>query len=280
MEEDLSEISDLERGADGIWRSRSRKRLAEVSYPNEGNRDYLAIEESSFWFSHRNRCIAATVGNFPPGGAIFDIGGGNGFVARGLTEAGFEVVLVEPGEEGARNAQQRGVGRVVCSTLKDAEFRDGSLSAAGLFDVLEHFEDDAAFMKQLRTKLAPGGRLYITVPAYRLLWSVEDDYAGHFRRYRLPELERVLSIAGFRIDFGTYIFSFLPLPIFVMRSLPSRLGMVRDHDERRTEREHLRQSEIGTRVTNWLCNSELTRLRQAKSLPWGGSCLVAAISDR
>jgi 2-polyprenyl-3-methyl-5-hydroxy-6-metoxy-1,4-benzoquinol methylase len=109
VELNLAEISDLQRGENGIWRSGGRGKVAEVSYPNEGNRDCLGIEERSFWFSHRNRCIAATVGKFPPQGAIFDIGGGNGFVARGLAEAGFEVVLVEPGEEGARNARQRGI---------------------------------------------------------------------------------------------------------------------------------------------------------------------------
>ncbi len=169
---------------------------------------------------------------------------------------------------------------MVCATLEDAKFRDGSLPAAGLFDVLEHVEDDTAFLRQLHAKLAPGGRLYISVPAYRLLWSVEDDYAGHFRRYRLAELGRVLEAAGFRVDFATYIFSFLPLPIFVMRSLPSRLGIVREYNVRRTEREHLRQSGIGTKLTNWLCNWELVRLRQARKLALGGSCLVAASSDR
>ena len=280
MDVNLGEIADLQRSDNGIWRSARRGKVAEVSYPSGGNTDYLGIEESSFWFSHRNRCIALTVGNFPPEGAIFDIGGGNGFVAKGLAEAGFDVVLVEPGEEGARNARQRGLAQVVCATLEDAEFRDGSLPAAGLFDVLEHVEDDAAFLRQLHAKLVPGGRLYISVPAYRLLWSVEDDYAGHFRRYRLAELRQVLETAGFHIDFATYIFWFLPLPILLMRSLPSRLGIVGEYDARRTEREHIRQSTIGTKLTNWLCKWELARLRQAEKLPLGGSCLVAASSDR
>jgi SAM-dependent methyltransferase len=279
MELNLAEISDLHRRDDGIWRSRGRGKVGEISYPDEGNCNCLGVEEGSFWFSHRNRCIAATVGNFPPAGAIFDIGGGNGFVARGLADAGFEVVLVEPGEEGARNALQRGVDHVVCATLEDAKFRDASLPAASLFDVLEHVEDDTAFLKQLRAKLAPGGRLYISVPAYRLLWSVEDDYAGHYRRYRMAELGRVLGAAGFRVDFATYIFSFLPLPIFVMRSLPSRLGMVGEHDMRRTGREHLRQAGIGTKLVDRLCRWELARVRRARKLAFGGSCLVVASSD-
>jgi hypothetical protein len=128
MELNLAEISDLQRGENGIWRLGDRGKVDGVSYPDEGNRDCLGIEESSFWFSHRNRCIAATVGNFPPQGAIFDIGGGNGLVARGLVEAGFPVVLVEPGEEGARNARQAGSGRAAlhqCPSIPPALVRGG-----------------------------------------------------------------------------------------------------------------------------------------------------------
>ncbi len=37
-------------------------------------------------------------GRFPPDGPFLDIGGGNGFVAKGLLAAGFSCILVEPGE--------------------------------------------------------------------------------------------------------------------------------------------------------------------------------------
>ena len=67
-------------------------------YPLEGE-NLHQIEESSFWFKHRNACIEAAVKCHPPrsGGPIFDVGGGNGFVTLGLIRAGFETVLVEPG---------------------------------------------------------------------------------------------------------------------------------------------------------------------------------------
>jgi hypothetical protein len=61
-----------------------------------GNEACYQIEESSFWFKHRNACIEAAVKCHPPrsGGPIFDVGGGNGFVARGLMRAGFETVFL------------------------------------------------------------------------------------------------------------------------------------------------------------------------------------------
>ena len=36
-------------------------------------------------------------GDFHPTGVFLDIGGGNGFVAKGLTAGGFACALVEPG---------------------------------------------------------------------------------------------------------------------------------------------------------------------------------------
>lgn len=82
---------------------------------------------------------------FSPPGAVFDIGGGNGFVALGIKNAGREVVLVEPGPEGVRNARVRGLTTIICSTLEDAGFLKHTIPAIGIFDVLEHVEDDTAF---------------------------------------------------------------------------------------------------------------------------------------
>ena len=57
-----------------------------ISYPEEGNEACFQIEDQSFWFRHRNNCIQELVRKFPPNGKgpIFDVGGGNGFVAKGM----------------------------------------------------------------------------------------------------------------------------------------------------------------------------------------------------
>jgi len=47
---------------DGIWHSSSRQ---VVSYPVEGNKTCFALEDSSFWFRHRNACITTVVKRFP-----------------------------------------------------------------------------------------------------------------------------------------------------------------------------------------------------------------------
>ena len=231
---------DLELREDGIWYSKDQR---SVSYPVDGHAACFALEDSSFWFAHRNACIVAAVKTFPPpkGGAIFDVGGGNGFVARGLLDAGFDAVLLEPGMAGAHNAKKRGVQNIICATTETARIRSDSIPAVGLFDVIEHIEDDGGFLRSLRSKVKRGGHLYATVPAFNVLWAKEDATAGHFRRYTRGGICKAIADAGFDILFSSYIFRPLPLPIFLFRVLPHwlRLDLTKDAEQgpARTRRE-------------------------------------------
>lgn len=268
--------SGLERGEDGIWYAPEKQ---SVSYPSGGNESCLAVEDGSFWFHHRNECIATVVRAYPPpdGGAIFDIGGGNGFVARGLADAGFDVVLVEPGQDGARNAVRRGLKQVVCATTDSARFEESSMPAVGLFDVIEHIEDDRGFLESMKRLVKPGGCVYVTVPAYSFLWSMEDIQAGHFRRYDLSGIEKVLESAGFKIQFSSYIFRFLPLPIFLLRTLPMKLGLVSESGSNDSQaRDHASENAVANRIIGALCRPEIARLARGKSMRFGGSCLLVA----
>jgi SAM-dependent methyltransferase len=271
---DLAAIAtNLTQGADGIWTARSQ---SSISYPDEGNLNCLALEADSFWFKHRNRCIHTVVKRFSPPGPLFDVGGGNGYVAMGLQRAGIPVILVEPGWQGVQNARVRGVRALVCSTLEDAGFLPGSLPAVGAFDVLEHIESDVEFLTAVHQRLVPGGYLYLTVPAFQALWSADDDYAGHYRRYTLAGLRSRLERAGYQVIFASYIFFMLPLPIWLGRSLPSRLGMRKQEAWDRYQAEHSAQPGLVGRAMDALLGLELAILRSGKSIPLGGSCLVAA----
>jgi 2-polyprenyl-3-methyl-5-hydroxy-6-metoxy-1,4-benzoquinol methylase len=277
--DDLTLISSgLQLNEDGIWRA---KNISQISYPANGNEASSAIEEDSFWFNHRNTCIATIVANHPPrnGGSIFDIGGGNGYVSLGLQRAGFCTTLVEPGYTGCQTAKLRGIENVVCATTETAGFKKHSMPAVGLFDVIEHIEDDVAFLKSLHGKMIAGGRLYATVPAYSALWSQEDVVAGHFRRYTLQSFSRILATAGFEVEFATYIFRFLPIPIILLRSLPYRLGFSRkESSSRKNGRDHAADN---SRINAWLSSllrSESKNIRENKRMHFGGSCLVVANS--
>ena len=269
---DLGRYSEaLTRNPNGVW---SADDLAKVSYPSSGHQDCLEVEDGSFWFQHRNSCISAVVERFPPNGPIFDVGGGNGVVAANLKALGWSVVLVEPGDVGCRNAKARGLEDIVQTTFEGAAFHNRVLPAAGLFDVIEHIDDDVGFLRTIGSKLVPGGRIYATVPASPWLWSVDDEEAGHFRRYRKRDLVSALQSAGFRVSFVSHLFAPLPLGIFLLRSLPYRIKLLREVSGSRTKREHMPGGPFQWILTRIL-RIELRRL-PVSSIPFGSSILVVA----
>jgi SAM-dependent methyltransferase len=268
---DLALFADgLRYSPDGVWRGCGTE---SVSYPASGNSDYFALEDSSFWFAHRNACLLAALRRFPTIGPFFDIGGGNGSVTAALqSEGSLPVVLVEPGADGVRHAQERGLRTVVQATLKEARFRDGSLPAIGFFDVMEHIDDEQGFLGEVHRCLAADGRIYLTVPAGRWLWSDADVQAGHFRRYTFASLRRALERAGFRPLFMSKMFSPLPLPLFLSRSLPSLFGHRRQPVQSHFHQHQPRGQTLLKGVWHW----ELARLASGRSIPCGTSCLAVA----
>lgn len=272
-----SVCSNVSLGSDGIWYGAGHQH---VSYPEHGNDTCFSIEEESFWFMHRNECICELVRRFPPaaGEAIFDIGGGNGYVSRGLIAAGHDAVLIEPGNSGARNAMHRGVKNVVCATTVSAGVMPATLGAIGLFDVIEHMEDDIGFLREMRRLSKPGGMLYATVPAYSFLWSGEDVIAGHFRRYTAKGIAAVLAKAGFSVEYDSYFFRALPLPIFLLRSLPFRLGISALVSDSSGAKEH-HQKGRGGLAAHFLVKSlegEREKIARGVRMGFGASCIIAA----
>lgn len=259
---------------DGLWVSLENRK---ISYPEEGNKLFMEIEEQSFWFKHRKNCITTMVKKYSPNDIFFDIGGGNGFVAKGLEEHHIQTVLVEPSIQGALNAQKRGLQQVVCATLEDAGFRKNALKAVGLFDVVEHIENDTAFLNAIHSFLATEGVVYITVPAYSFLWSNEDVDAGHFRRYTLKNISELLVKTGFKIEFSSYIFSALPIPILLARTLPSILGLHKNTTDANTHKKaHAPQKGFIQKWLEKIWEVERSRIQQGKKIPFGSSCFVVA----
>lgn len=263
--------TNLRRDAHGIWTTQSS---SAISYPEDGNDLCFSIERDSFWFMHRNAVILDVLQRFPPPGVFYDIGGGNGFVAAAAAAAGWPTVLVEPGRSGAEHAVQRGIDDVVCATTESAGFLPATFPAVGLFDVVEHIENDVDFLASIRHLMRPGGRVYLTVPAFQMLWSQEDTSAGHYRRYTARSLANVLKSAGFEIEYQTYFFFFLPLPVFLLRTLPSWIGQRKTPTAESASREHTAGG-LANRVVGKLLDWERRRLQRG-AMTVGGSCLAVA----
>jgi SAM-dependent methyltransferase len=266
-------IKNVSRGDDGVWRTLAR---SEVSYPDQGHDTCHGVENDSFWFAHRNRCIAAAIRRDPPdrGLPFADVGGGNGYVASMIADLGFRVVLVEPGSSGIAHAKERGLEDLVQASVVDLDIEPGTFGAIGMFDVIEHIEHDHDALNSLWDILVDGGKIYATVPAHEWLWSTADLEAGHFRRYTVGRLRKLFAECGFDVGFCSYYFWPLPLPMFLFRSLHERLRFSRPSKPRamRVSSEHRRRS----RILQWLLSWEENAVRRGRRVPFGASCILVA----
>jgi SAM-dependent methyltransferase len=136
---------------------------------------------------------------------VAEIGCGNGVVQRdiedhyGIPVVGFELI---------EKALQRNVSRIsplYCYDIhqRHAEFR-AHFDVLVMFDVLEHIEDESRFLQSARFHLSGGGTLLINVPAHAFLFSAYDRAAGHFRRYSIASLTKVVEGNGFRMRAISY----------------------------------------------------------------------------
>lgn len=269
--EDVS--TGLRLGQDGIYVAAAHNA---VSYAEEGHASCFQVEDGSFWFRHRNDCIAAVVANHPFSGTMLDIGGGNGYVAQRLATEGHDVLLLEPGPIGARNAKlARGLPHVACATVEAAGFLPGSFGALGMFDVIEHVDADRAFLAEVAPLLTPGGKLYLTVPCHGWLWSQADVDAGHFRRHTRASLAALLD-GLFEVEFCSFTFRPLVLPQWLFRALPYRLGLGRKRGVLSAEVEHGTAHGPATRAIERLLAAEARAIASNHPIGFGASAVVAA----
>jgi SAM-dependent methyltransferase len=256
---------------DGIWRS---IQCEKISYPSDANDFYFEIEDQSFWFRTRNLIIREIIEKYSIKGTIFDVGGGNGFISYDLQENGFDTVLVEPSLNGCLNARKRGLQHIINSSFDITLFPPESIPNIGFFDVLEHIDNQDNILDTARTVLVKDGRLFLTVPAFNWLWSNEDESVGHFRRYNLDGLKKLISSHGFEILFVTFFFSFLVLPILFVRTIPSKFGVLKN-DNFSKKKQHISPRRINS-FLNLLIDLEIQRIKNQKPIYIGSSLLLSA----
>ena len=268
-------IAEMAECRAGVWFPRGLEQDS-ISYPESRSRLCAEVESGSFWFQHRNRVIGQHLMRTATPEAIWDVGGGNGYVSQHLQAQGIRAVVVEPGEEGVAVAAGRGLKEIFCGTFDQLGLPDDSLPAIGCFDVLEHLAQPGPLLQEFHRTLRPGGVLAVTVPALSVLWSQYDISAGHFIRYSRRSLRSLVQPLGFDELTSNYFMMSLVLPMFLLRSLPYRLRRIRS--EKELDVQHRRQlggegQGIGNRVLAMLLRGEASIMRWIR-LPVGTSIIA------
>jgi len=104
----------------------------------------------------------------------------------------------------ASNAPAATALGLCCADSLQLPFRDNFFDRIICSEMLEHIDDYAAALREIRRVLKPDGLLCISVPSYwpeRVCWALSSEYArepgGHVRIFRSGALRRCVQELGF-----------------------------------------------------------------------------------
>lgn len=183
------------------------------------------LESQHWWFVARRKVIAALVDrnlNRQDKAAILEAGCGSGGNLQMLAQFGQVDAFEYDGPAREHAKAKSGLDIRFGALPQDLPFDDRRYDLIGLFDVLEHVEADTASLAALGARLADGGKILVTVPAFPSLWSKHDERHHHFRRYTRASLAKVAAEAGLRVSYSSY-FNFFLFPVAVAARAVKRL---------------------------------------------------------
>ena len=67
-------------------------------------------------------------------------------------------------------------------------------------NVIEHIEDDYQTINSFKKILKDNGTLFLYVPAKMILWTKLDEIVGHYRRYEISKLKKLVEKSGFKVE--------------------------------------------------------------------------------
>lgn len=75
-----------------------------------------------------------------------------------------------------------------------------TVDSAFALNVLEHVKDDVQALKNIYSKLTPGGRVTLLVPCHKFLFNTLDESVGHYRRYTKKDMLEKVAKTSFEVE--------------------------------------------------------------------------------
>jgi cyclopropane fatty-acyl-phospholipid synthase-like methyltransferase len=163
------------------------------------------------------------------GASVLEVGAGIGTVTE-LYAPGHTVLATDLSDLRVAALEER-FGAVPTVTVAKRDLRDlrddgARFDSIVMINVLEHIEDDAGVLSDMRNLLRDGGNIVIYVPALNGLYGRFDRQVGHYRRYSKWRMREVAVEAGLRVDELMYV-NALGMPAWVAFSATYSEGRVR-----------------------------------------------------
>ena|SRR5688572_5352322 len=170
-------------------------------------RQFERLEQDHWWFRGRRAVYLGLLRHLLEGQQperALDVGAGRGAFAAELRALCGEVVALDLDAEALGACRESRRARAVLGDSVRLPFVARSFDLVCLFDVLEHLDDDAAALREVRRVLRPGGLCFASVPAWPWLFAGNDRIAHHRRRYTRAALDRCARSAGLEVLRNTH----------------------------------------------------------------------------
>lgn len=182
---------------------------------------YHDLETTHFWFKSRRNFICQMLKDADKNQRVLDIGCSSGILLNDLIDMGFKaqnLYGIDISDKAVTNAKQNGIENAFVMDAQNIQL-DKKFDVLIASDCLEHLQDDHKALQNWYSLLKPGGKLYVFVPAFMLLWSEHDEVNMHYRRYTKQELKSKLLQNGFEVKKANYWNILLFPPVALVRSL-------------------------------------------------------------
>lgn len=240
--------------------------MESTTYAVEAN-----VEATHWWFTERRRLFGGIIAamKLPVNARILDIGTSTGTNLRMLRDLGFtNFEGVDQSEEAIRWCANKGLGKVTSGDVCALPFSDMSFDLVLATDIIEHVDDDIGALREIRRVLKPEGRVLITVPAFRMLWGLQDDVSHHKRRYRARELLERIAVSDLQAGQHFYFNYLLFLPILCARTVVRWAGI-------RIQSENQLNNGFINRILRWIFRADVATAPHLHP-PFGVSYLLVA----
>lgn len=180
--------------------------------------------------------------------SVLDVGAGDAWFATGFCQR-YPRDHVVCWDAGYTAERMRTLQVATPGLTYVASAPEGPFDLVLLLDVLEHVQDDAAFLRDVLARLRGGGTVIVSVPAWPWLYGPHDVHLGHCRRYSPAGARRLLSAAGLKVEQAGGLFHAL-LPARALAVLAGRLSPHKETDTGRPV------ADLG----NWGAGAAVTRV--------------------
>lgn len=185
--------------------------------------DLYLLEENHWWHINKRGLVNHFIRQYlsDKDNKILDVGCGTGKNIETFSKSG-ECYGIDSSPEAIAFCKKRGIKKAVLGSIEKVPFPKQSFNIVTALDVLEHV-DDSKSLKEIHRISKEKGIVIITVPAFPKLWSRWDEVLHHKRRYTKRSLEKVLQDNKFKVLKLSYMYSFLILPVYLIRLIKKLL---------------------------------------------------------